>query len=144
MICVDGRHKRCRERICVGIDAMGQLHVKQQKMWGVRRSGCAETSPHLSSILVDSSFRSLTHVSCQASKEATVIFGMKTCFGGSKSSCFALVYDTVDAAKKFEPKHRLISSGHIEKADLTVARKQRKEKKNRMKKVRGTKKSSSK
>ena len=76
----------------------------------------------------------------KASKEATVIFGMKTCFGGSKSSCFALVYDTVDAAKKFEPKHRLISSGHIEKADLTVARKQRKEKKNREKKFRGTRK----
>merc|ERR1711976_427564 len=44
----------------------------------------------------------------KASKEATSIFGMKTCFGGGKSTCFALVYDSVDAAKKHEPKHRLI------------------------------------
>merc|ERR1712147_359265 len=42
----------------------------------------------------------------KASKEATSIFGMKT--------CFAVVYDSVDAAKKHEPKHRLIRAGHIE------------------------------
>merc|ERR1711976_536955 len=47
----------------------------------------------------------------KASADASVIFGMKTAFGGGKSSCFALVYDSVDAAKKFEPKHRLVSSG---------------------------------
>jgi len=76
----------------------------------------------------------------QADAAATVIFGMKTCFGGSKSSCFALVYDNVDAAKKFEPKHRLIRSGHADKPEITVARKQRKEKKNREKKFRGTRK----
>merc|ERR1712094_167203 len=35
----------------------------------------------------------------KASKEATSIFGMKTCFGGDKSTCFALVYDSVDAAE---------------------------------------------
>ena len=29
-------------------------------------------------------------------------------FGGGKSTGFGLVYDTVDAAKKFEPKYRLI------------------------------------
>merc|ERR1711908_102757 len=43
----------------------------------------------------------------KADKEATVIFGMKTKFGGGRSSCFALVYDSVVAAKKYEPKHRL-------------------------------------
>merc|ERR1712196_289409 len=64
--------------------------------------------------------------------EATVIFGMKT--------CFALVYDSVDAAKKHEPKHRLIRSGHEEAAAVQVGRKQRKEKKNREKKFRGTRK----
>merc|ERR1711939_102838 len=53
----------------------------------------------------------------KASKEATVIFGMKP-----------------------EPKHRLIQSGHIEKAAVNVGRKQRKEKKNREKKFRGTRK----
>merc|ERR1712083_1192054 len=76
----------------------------------------------------------------KASKEATVIFGMKTCFGGGKSSCFALCYDSVDAAKKHEPKHRLIRSGHKEAPALVVGRKQRKEKKNREKKFRGTRK----
>merc|ERR1712199_44513 len=76
----------------------------------------------------------------KASKEATSIFGMKTCFGGGKSTCFALVYDSVDAAKKHEPKHRLIRSGHVEMPALNVARKQRKEKKNREKKFRGTRK----
>merc|ERR1712007_166953 len=76
----------------------------------------------------------------KASKEATSIFGMKTCFGGSKSTCFALVYDSVDAAKKHEPKHRLIRSGHAEAKAVQVGRKQRKEKKNREKKFRGTRK----
>merc|ERR1719171_3021361 len=60
----------------------------------------------------------------KAKKEATVIFGTKTIFGGGKSTCFALVYDSVDA----------------EKPALNVARKQRKEKKNREKKFRGTRK----
>merc|ERR1711904_134114 len=76
----------------------------------------------------------------KAKKEATVIFGTKTIFGGGKSTCFALVYDSVDAAKKHEPKHRLIRSGHVEKPALNVARKQREEKKNREKKFRGTRK----
>merc|ERR1712193_292576 len=76
----------------------------------------------------------------KASPEATVIFGMKTCFGGGKSTCFALVYDSVDAAKKHEPKHRLIQCGHQEAPATVVGRKQRKEKKNREKKFRGTRK----
>merc|ERR1712022_89381 len=76
----------------------------------------------------------------KASKEATSIFGMKTCFGGGKSTCFALVYDSVDAAKRHEPKHRLIRSGHKEPAAVSVGRTQRKEKKNREKKFRGTRK----
>lgn len=40
-------------------------------------------------------------------KDAVVVFGFKIAFGGSKSTGFALIYDTVDAAKKFEPKYRL-------------------------------------
>merc|ERR1711907_285455 len=76
----------------------------------------------------------------KANSEASVIFGMRTCFGGGKSSCFALVYDSVDAAKRHEPKHRLIKNGHAEAPGVVVGRKQRKEKKNREKKFRGTKK----
>merc|ERR1711972_689338 len=64
-------------------------------------------------------------------------FGFKTNFGGGKSTGFALIYDTMDFAKKFEPKFRLIRQGVIE-AKTKTSRKQKKEKKNRMKKVRGT------
>ena len=35
-------------------------------------------------------------------------FGFKTNFGGGKSTGFALIYDTMDYAKKFEPKYRLV------------------------------------
>ena len=66
-------------------------------------------------------------------------FGFKTNFGGGKSSGFALIYDTMDFAKKFEPKYKLARQGVITKA-VKPSRKQAKEKKNRMKKVRGTKK----
>ena len=66
-------------------------------------------------------------------------FGFKTNFGGGKSSGFALIYDTMDFAKKFEPKYRLSRQGVIERVKQ-AGRKQKKEKKNRMKKVRGTKK----
>ncbi|CAF1526088.1 unnamed protein product [Rotaria sordida] len=56
----------------------------------------------------------------------------------SKSTGFALIYDTLDFAKKFEPRYRLARQGVVE--PKKVARKQRKDRKNRMKKVRGTKK----
>jgi ribosomal protein S24E len=37
-----------------------------------------------------------------------VVFKFRTHFGGGKSTGFGLIYDSVDAAKKFEPKYRLI------------------------------------
>merc|ERR1712021_281264 len=64
-------------------------------------------------------------------------FGFKTQFGGGKSTGFALIYDTMDFAKKFEPKYRLIRQGLVE-AKAKTSGKQKKERKNRMKKVRGT------
>ena len=64
-------------------------------------------------------------------------FGFKTQFGGGKSTGFALIYDTMDFAKKFEPRYRLQRQGIVE-AKTRGSRKQRKEKKNRTKKVRGT------
>lgn len=70
--------------------------------------------------------------------DVVFVFGFKTNFGGGKSTGFALIYDTLDLAKKFEPKHRLQRHGLYEKKRPT--RKKRKERKNRMKKVRGTKK----
>lgn len=71
-------------------------------------------------------------------EQNVTVFGFRTAFGGGKSTGFALIYDSLDAAKKFEPKYRLVRQGVItvEKS----ARKQRKERKNRAKKFRGTKK----
>jgi len=66
------------------------------------------------------------------------LFGFKTAFGGGRSTGFCLIYDNVKAAKKFEPKYRLVRVGLASKQ--TVGRKQRKERKNRAKKVRGVKK----
>ena len=36
------------------------------------------------------------------------VFGMKTQFGGGKSTGFGLIYDNLEAAKSFEPKYRLV------------------------------------
>ena len=44
--------------------------------------------------------------SCTADR--VFVFGFKTNFGGGKSTGFGLVYDTMDYAKKFEPKYRLV------------------------------------
>merc|ERR1712177_139132 len=66
-------------------------------------------------------------------------FGFKTNFGGGKTTGFALIYDTMDSAKNFEPKFRLRRQGVIEPAAKT-SRKQKKGRKNRMEKVRGIKK----
>lgn len=71
--------------------------------------------------------------------DVVFVFGFRTSFGGSQSKGFALVYDSLDHAKKFESKYRLGRHGLYEKKQQT--RKQRKERKNRTKKVRGTKKS---
>jgi len=73
-------------------------------------------------------------------KARIVPFGFKTLFGGGRSTGFALIYDSLEAQKKFEPRYRLVRAGlspKIEKA----SRKLRKERKNRAKKFRGTKKS---
>lgn len=75
----------------------------------------------------------------QVTPDVVFAFGFRTNFGGGKSTGFALIYDTLDFAKKFEPKYRLQRHGLYEKKSQT--RKQRKERKNRMKKVRGTGKS---
>jgi len=75
----------------------------------------------------------------KTNKDRVVTFGFRTHFGGGRSTGFALIYDDEAAQKKFEPKYRLIRSGLTTKADKTT-RKLRKERKNRAKKFRGTKK----
>ena len=69
--------------------------------------------------------------------DLVVGYGFRCQYGGGKSTGFALIYDNLDLAKKFEPKHRLIKTGAITKVEKG-GRKQRKERKNRQKKVRGT------
>ncbi len=64
-----------------------------------------------------------------------ILFGFRTVFGGGKSTGFALVYDSLDAAKKFEPKYRLARNGLGPARE--GSRKQIKEKKNRDLKVWG-------
>jgi small subunit ribosomal protein S24e len=64
-----------------------------------------------------------------------IVFGFKTAFGGGKSSGFALIYDSVEDAKRFEPKYRLARNGLGPARE--GSRKQIKEKKNRGKKVFG-------
>jgi small subunit ribosomal protein S24e len=41
-------------------------------------------------------------------KNRVVTFGLRTHFGGGRSTGFALIYDSEAAQKMMEPKHRLI------------------------------------
>ncbi|KAI0307744.1 ribosomal protein L23/L15e core domain-containing protein [Multifurca ochricompacta] len=75
----------------------------------------------------------------KADKARVIPFGFKTHFGGGRSTGFALIYDNEESQKKFEPKYRLVRAGLKEKVDK-ASRKLRKERKNRAKKLRGTKK----
>jgi len=67
--------------------------------------------------------------------QTIVLFGFRNKFGGGRSTGFCLIYDSLEALKKFEPKHRQIRAGLIKKKE--TSRKQIKEQKNRMKKVWG-------
>jgi len=73
-------------------------------------------------------------------KARVVPFGFKTHFGGGRSTGFALIYDSEESQKKFEPRYRLVRAGLAHKVEK-ASRKLRKERKNRAKKYRGTKKS---
>ncbi|CAL8071340.1 unnamed protein product [Calicophoron daubneyi] len=72
----------------------------------------------------------------KTSSDVVFAFGFRTQFGGGRSTGFALVYDSLDHAKKFEPKYRLVRNGLM--TAPTKGRKLRKERKNKAKKIRGT------
>merc|ERR1712002_538364 len=72
----------------------------------------------------------------KSTADCIVCYGFRTAFGGGKTTGFALIYDSLDFLKQYEPKYRLDRLGLFKKE--RQARKQRKEKKNRTKKVRGT------
>ncbi|KAK0552616.1 hypothetical protein OC846_001875 [Tilletia horrida] len=74
----------------------------------------------------------------KSEKDLVIVFGLRTAFGGGRSTGFALIYDTKESLK-FEPRYRLVRVGQASKVEK-ASRKLRKERKNRALKVRGTKK----
>lgn len=55
----------------------------------------------------------------KADPEHIFCFGFKVAFGGGRSQGFGLIYDSMDAARKFEPRYRLIRHGLAEKRART-------------------------
>lgn len=88
----------------------------------------------------------------KAKDEAIALYGMKTKFGGGRSTGFALIYESMDARKKYDSITNLKRVSELFSTnDLLIyiiqdalfpkpakTRKQRKEIKGRVKKVRGT------
>ncbi|KAF2144054.1 uncharacterized protein K452DRAFT_285264 [Aplosporella prunicola CBS 121167] len=70
-------------------------------------------------------------------KDSVSCFGFRTQYGGGKSTGFALLYDSNEAMKKFEPHYRLVRVGMANKIEK-ASRQQRKQRKNRSKEFRGT------
>ncbi|KAL5604875.1 hypothetical protein BROUX41_001794 [Berkeleyomyces rouxiae] len=73
----------------------------------------------------------------KATKDRVSVFGLRTQFGGGKTTGFALVYDSPEAMTKFEPRYRLVRVGLATKVER-ASRQQRKQRKNRQKTLRGT------
>jgi small subunit ribosomal protein S24e len=73
----------------------------------------------------------------KANKDQVNVFGLQTQYGGGKTTGFALVYDSPEALKKFEPHYRLVRVGFASKIEKP-SRQQRKQRKNRQKTLRGT------
>lgn len=53
----------------------------------------------------------------KASKDQVNVFGFRTQYGGGKSTGFALIYDSNEAMKKFEPRYRLVRVGMATKVE---------------------------
>ncbi|XP_035866625.1 40S ribosomal protein S24-like [Phyllostomus discolor] len=49
----------------------------------------------------------------------TFVFGFRTHFGGGKTTGFGVIYDSLDYAKKNEPKHRLSRYGLYQKKNTS-------------------------
>ena len=65
-----------------------------------------------------------------------VVYGLKTQFGGGKTTGFACVYDNFESREKYDQHHQMVRDGVSQKKDKT--RKAKKELKTRIKKTRGT------
>jgi hypothetical protein len=53
----------------------------------------------------------------KANKDQVMVFGFRTQYGGGKSTGFALIYDSHEALKKFEPHYRLVRIGAATKVE---------------------------
>jgi ribosomal protein S24E len=53
----------------------------------------------------------------KANQDQVSVFGFRTQYGGGKSTGFALVYDSHEALKKFEPHYRLVRIGAAQKIE---------------------------
>ena len=53
----------------------------------------------------------------KSNKDQVSVFGFRTQYGGGKSTGFALVYDSSEALKKFEPHYRLVRIGAADKIE---------------------------
>lgn len=53
----------------------------------------------------------------KANKDQVSAFGFRTQYGGGKSTGFALIYDSGEAMKKFEPHYRLVRYGQATKVE---------------------------
>merc|ERR1712151_419125 len=69
--------------------------------------------------------------------DCVIVYGLQTKFGGGSTTGFANVYDSLDYLKKNEVRFRQVRAGLCEKIEKK-ARAQRRQLKNRKKKVKGT------
>jgi small subunit ribosomal protein S24e len=72
-------------------------------------------------------------------RNCAFVYGLQGQFGGGRTVGFGVIYESIDKAKKFEPKHRLVRSGIVQKAQ-GVGRRVKKDIKNKAKKVRAAEK----
>eukprot|EP00727_Mastigamoeba_balamuthi_P008114 m51a1_g3923 putative 40S ribosomal protein S24e (140) ;mRNA; r:183542-184242 len=73
----------------------------------------------------------------KVSDPATIlVYGMRTAFGGGRSTGFGIIYDNITALKKFAAKYLQVREGFLKKKE--GGRKQRKERRNKAKKQWGT------
>merc|ERR1719210_2573349 len=77
----------------------------------------------------------------KSTPDCVIVYGMQTKFGGGSTTGFANIYDSLDYLKKNEVRFRQVRAGLAEKIEKK-ARAQRRQLKNRKKKVKGTKKDS--
>lgn len=73
----------------------------------------------------------------KADKDAVSVFGFRTQYGGGKSTGYGLIYQSAADALRFEPNYRSVRYGLATKVEK-ASRQQRKQKKNREKKIFGT------